>query len=145
MSVCELCARNTEVFEAVVEGSRLNICSACGKFGKIVKKPVSYASKAVIKALDVVEVVVSDFAQRIRSAREKSGMTQRDFAHMLNEKESVVQKLEGGTFHLPLSMARKLEKLLKIKLVEVESEELVEGGKKDSGPLTIGDLLNIKK
>ncbi len=145
MAACELCGRDTQLFYAMVEGTRLNVCSTCGKFGKMLKKPEQAVRKPVSRAPEVVEVVVSDYAQKIRSAREKSGMTQKDFARSLNEKESIVHKLESGTFSPPISLARKLEKLLKIKLVEVEEEEKVETQKKGTGSLTIGDIINIKK
>ena len=145
MAVCEMCGRDTQLFSALVEGTRLNVCATCGKFGKMLKMPERFVKAPVQKAPEVIEVVVSDYAQKIGRAREKSGMTQKDFAHSLNEKESVVQKLEAGSFSPPISMAKKLEKMLKIKLVEVEEEEKAEPQKKGSGPVTIGDLINVKK
>jgi putative transcription factor len=146
MAACELCGKDTQLFRALVEGSELNICSGCGKFGKMLQKPVLRVAKAAVqKAPEPSEVVVSDYAQKIRSARERSGMTQKEFALKLNEKESVLHKLENGLYVPPISLARKLEKLLKVKLVEVEQEEKAETGKKASGPLTIGDIINLKK
>ena len=72
-------------------------------------------------------------------------MTQKDFAKALNERESIIKKLEGGMYCPPLSLAHKLEKLLKINLVKQEEEDINEPrkGKRD-GPLTIGDILQIK-
>lgn len=145
MAVCELCGKDGPVITAVVEGSQMTVCQACGKFGKIIQRPVGIVGRAsVVKAPEVSEVVVSEYAQLIRSAREKSGMTQKDFAMKLNEKESVIHKLENGQFVPPISMARKLEKMLHVKLVVVEEEEEVEAGKKGSGPLTIGDIIASK-
>ena len=145
MTVCEMCGRETQLFSTVVEGTELRVCATCGKIGKVLRKPVSRVVKHVQKAPENVEVVVSDFASRIRVARESSGTTQKDFARFLNEKESIVQKLESGSFPPPISMAKKLEKLLKIKLVEIEEEESMGSPKKASGPLTIGDIINVKK
>jgi len=147
MAVCEMCGKDTQLFRALVENSELNVCSACGKYGKFLQKPVMrVAKKPVIeKAPEPVEVVVSDYAQKIRSAREKSGLTQKEFALKLNEKESIIHKLENGLFVPPIDMAKKLERLLRIKLVEVEEEEKVSAEKRKSGPLTIGDILNLKK
>ncbi len=147
MTVCELCGKETELFRAKVEGSELNVCAACGKYGKMLQKPVMHAAKSsqVQKAVEPSEVVVSDYAQRIRSAREKSGMTQKEFALKLNEKESMIHKLESDLFVPPIDLAKKLERSLKIKLVEIEEEEKAEAAKKTSGPLTIGDIINLKK
>ena len=102
------------------------------------------ARKTSTPVKEVIETVAGDYAIKVRAAREKSGMTQADFAKALNEKESIIQKLETGTFHPPISMARKLEKMLKITLVQIEEEEKIEGEKKTSGSLTIGDLINLK-
>jgi len=147
MTVCELCGKETELFRAKVEGSELNVCAACGKYGKVLQKPVMSMVKhsSVQKAAEPSEVVVSDYAQRIRSAREKSGMTQKEFALKLNEKESIIHKLESDLFVPPIDLAKKLERLLKIKLVEIEEEEKAEAATKSSGPLTIGDIINLKK
>jgi putative transcription factor len=146
MAVCELCGKEGPVFSAVVEGSQLSVCQNCGRFGKLLHKPaVHFAKKpSVSKAPEPSEVVVADYAQKIRHARESSGMTQKDFAMKLNEKESIIHKLENGQFVPPISMARKLEKLLKIRLVEVESEEKTDNQRKTSGPLTIGDIIASK-
>ena len=142
-----MCGKDTQLFSAIVEGSQLNVCSNCGRFGKMLRKPVVRAVKkqTAEKAPEPVEVVVSDYARLIRSAREKTGLTQKDFARSLNEKESIVQKLETGVIIPPISLARKLEKLLKIKLVEFEQEGEISREKRASGPLTIGDIMKVEK
>ena len=146
MAVCELCGKDTQLIAAVVEGSELKVCSSCGRFGKLLHKPIARVAKVPVqKSPEAVEVVVLDYAVRIRNAREKSGMTQKDFALKLNEKESIIHKLENGLFVPPIDLAKKLERLLRIKLVEIEEEEKAETAKKSSGPLTIGDILNVKK
>ena len=145
MVVCEMCGKDTRVYTAVVEGSELNVCENCGKYGKEVRKPI-VRSRAPIQARpEVVEVVVSEYAQLVRKAREAKGMTQKDFALSLNEKESVVQKLETSSLTPSLKMAKKLERLLKVKLIEVQEETKVDLQQKSAGPLTIGDILKIKR
>jgi len=145
MAVCEMCGKEGEIICAIVEGTRLNVCPYCAKFGQVIKKPVF---KPIVKTNDkeeVVETIVPDFAKLIHDAREKSGLTQKDFALKLNEKESFIHKLENGSMKPSIDLARKLEHALKIKLVVVEHEESVSVEKKASGPLTIGDLIKIKK
>lgn len=146
MGRCELCGKEAPLITSIVEGTQMSVCQDCGKFGKVIQKPVArFAKQPFAKEPEYTEVVVSDYAQRIRQAREKSGMTQKEFAMMLNEKESIIHKIENSQFVPPISMARKLEKLLKITLIEIEEEEKAEAATKSSGPLTIGDILNIKK
>jgi len=145
MAVCEMCGKDTQVSATIVEGSELNVCENCGKYGKAVQRPVVRSRAPVQAKPEIVEMVVSDYAQLIRKARETKGMTQKDFALSVNEKESVVQKLETGSLTPSLSMAKKLERLLKVKLVEVQEETKVDLQSKNSGPMTIGDILKFKR
>lgn len=146
MGTCDMCGKEGPVVTALVEGTEMTACKGCGKFGKVVHRPAErMKKKAPAKKVELVEVVVDDYAKRIRHAREASGKTQKEFALALNEKESVVQKLETGGLIPPMALAKKLERLLKIKLIEVETEAAVKTSKNSSGPLTIGDLLKVKK
>ncbi|HLF54865.1 MAG TPA: multiprotein bridging factor aMBF1 [Candidatus Nanoarchaeia archaeon] len=141
--VCELCGKNTQLVRAIVEGTEVNVCENCGKYGKVLRKPVVKSTpKPAIQ--EVLDVVTQDYAKLIREAREKRGLTQKEFAKELNEKESILQKIENGNFVPPISMARKLEKLLKIKLVELEEEEKQQAAKGKSEMLTIGDVIKTK-
>jgi putative transcription factor len=152
---CELCGKETEPYTALVEGTELKVCEGCSSMGKVLKKPkppvVKKAKKriSVVREKEVVKemvsVLVEDFAKRIRTAREKKGMTQKEFASRINEKESILHKMETGGFKPPMPLAKKLEKLLRIKLIEkVEAEEeKIKGPKSKSGALTIGDILKL--
>ncbi|MEM3154067.1 MAG: multiprotein bridging factor aMBF1 [Candidatus Woesearchaeota archaeon] len=145
MGTCELCGSEAPLLAAIIEGTQMTVCQGCAKFGKVIQKPVLHAKKSVPSIPEVAEVVVPDYAQKLRAAREKLGLTQKEFAMKLNEKESIIHKIENSQFVPPISMARKLEKLLRIKLVEVEQEEKAETVKKGTGSLTIGDIINLKK
>ncbi|MBS3148541.1 TIGR00270 family protein [Candidatus Woesearchaeota archaeon] len=144
MSACELCGKTVPLLNALVEGTQMQVCKNCAGFGQVLKTPIS---RAPVKkqTIEIVETVVEDSAKLIREAREKNGMTQKDFALKLTEKESLIQKIENGSLKPSLELARKLEKILKIKLVEIEKEEQESYEKNKSGPLTIGDLIKIKK
>ncbi|EQD39031.1 transcriptional regulator, XRE family, partial [mine drainage metagenome] len=63
-----------------------------------------------------------DWARRIRSAREALGWTPDDLGRKLNEKKSVVLKLESGNFRPPDALVGKLERLLKVRLRDVSVE-----------------------
>ena len=90
-------------------------------------------------------MVVDDFAEKIRIKREKLGLKQEDFAKKIGEKESVVHKLETGEFEPSLELAKKLEKVLNIKLIEEYEEEHKATTKATSIITTIGDLVKIRK
>ncbi len=73
------------------------------------------------------------------------GWTQKDLARTINEKESVIHRIETGHMSPSPKLARKLESVLNVKLLEkVESLELAHSrGRTDE--LTIGDIIRIKK
>ena len=133
----------------MIEGSRLSVCDGCAKLGRVVGRPQPIVRKtqtpAKLVVSEPVETIVTEFAKIIRTAREKKGMTQAEFAQKLNEKESVIQKLENGSITPPVSLARKLEKMLHITLVEFEKGEETQIEHAKTGTLTIGDLIKIKK
>ncbi|MBI5065040.1 TIGR00270 family protein [Candidatus Woesearchaeota archaeon] len=147
MSVCELCGRDSRLYKAKVEGTELNVCEACGKFGTVYR-PVEtpkQVSRPVKAKPEVIEVIVSDYSEIIRKAREKLGLNQEDFAKKLNEKESFIQKVESGHIEPAIEIARKFEKLLNVILVEEASTNVLSAKKQHSGPLTIGDIVKLKQ
>lgn len=145
MASCELCGKDTELVSALVEGTTLNVCASCGRHGRVLARPRATKPKHAKKAeIDVVESLVDDFGERLRRAREKSGLTQKEFARKLNEKESVLQKIETGQFRPTIEAARRFERILGITLVESSSvEQVVQKKKSESNGLTIGDVLKF--
>jgi putative transcription factor len=57
-----------------------------------------------------------DWGQRVRRAREQLTWTPEVLGKKLNEKKSVVLKIESGSIHPPDALVRKLEHLLKVRL-----------------------------
>ena len=140
--LCEMCGKDVEVTTRVrVEGSVLQLCSECGRFGKPLDPPPSPpptvsavrpplysggASRAAVGRRSLQErdlyqeigelELAPDWARRIRVAREALKWTPEDLAKKLNEKKSVVLKLESGSFHPPDDLVRRIERLLKIRL-----------------------------
>ena len=143
---CEMCGKETELFRAVIEGTELSVCEKCGKFGKVIKRVQEFnnsaVKKIVVKESEVVEVLVEDFAQKIKSIREKLGLTQKDFARKINERESALHKIETGHYNPPVEIARRYERILNIKLVETVTQESSEPlPKSKSAGLTLGDFI----
>ena len=147
---CELCGREAEIVGTIIEGSFLNVCKECSKYGITVKQK-EVAEKKEIKFTrlpeeDVNEFIIEDYYEKIKNAREKLGLKQEELAKKLNAKESVVHKIESKSLIPSLDLAKKLEIVLKIKLIErrneVYSKKNISLKDKD---LTIGDLVNLKK
>ncbi len=157
--ICELCGKEIEdIYKVDIEGSELNVCRDCSRFGKVIARKVMQSEKSkkeeakqkkkITKPAEpeIVEKLVDNFSELIRKARGKSGMNQQDFSKRLSIKESMLHKIETGEFKPSIVLARKIEKILKIKLVEeMEEKEVHLLGKPDKTAFTIGDFIKIKE
>lgn len=149
LMACELCGKEAELYKAVIEGTELSVCERCGGFGKVIKRVQNFSTSSVkkdgIKKIEAVEVLVENFSQKIKSAREKLGMTQKDFAKKINERESILHKMETGHFKPTIEAAKRYEKLLGVKLVEslIQESAPVKTQKQKDDCLTIGDIIKI--
>jgi len=66
---------------------------------------------------------VEDFGVRVRRAREALGLSQSELATQVKTKETVIKKIEQGEFNPPIDLARRLEKTLKIEILQESVEE----------------------
>jgi putative transcription factor len=89
--------------------------------------------------------LVLDYGQVIRKARETMQLSQEDLGRKIAEKTSVLQKLEGGRLVPPEALVQKLERTLKIRLVQAATDIPV--NKKATKPeeLTLGDIAVMRK
>jgi putative transcription factor len=139
---CELCGKPATL-RASIEGVTMSTCAACARFGTTLQAPV-HAVKKVIAEPEPLLTVVDDAGMKVKAGREKLGLSQQDFALKLNEHQSVIHKIETGHHEPNLELARKLEKLLRITLIETVENVSVSSEKTKTGPVTIGDMLKIK-
>jgi putative transcription factor len=152
----------------VIEGAKLTVCTECSKHGKSTWEepakpilasqrpgPTSYASpiqapiqikkKVIAARVDTSQEIVVDYAEEIRQAREKLGYSHEDLGKKINEKESVLRKIETGKMSPNDQLISKLEHMLKIKLLVPVAEEKVSLPKTINQELTLGDLIKIDK
>jgi len=95
---------------------------------------------------DDMDEVATDYDERIRHAREEADLSQSDLADELNEKASLIRKLEHGETLPSDDVQKKLERYLDISLsggVEAEEDAEWEGGG-DAGEYTLGDVVKRK-
>jgi putative transcription factor len=92
-----------------------------------------------------MEELAEDYDTRIRNAREATGQTQEELANAINEKVSLIRKLEHGDILPSDDVQSELEGYLGISLTATEEadEEEWESGGADSG-LTLGDMVERK-
>lgn len=113
---CEMCGISTKLVLANIEGATVNVCNNCSKLGKIVNLPKSKPAKQVFEEPEIY--VVENFSTLIRNAREKLNLKQEEVARKLAIKESIIHKLENGSFTPSLNMASRIEKFFGISLTE---------------------------
>lgn len=156
-----------------VEGAELDVCDNCSDFGTEVKTQDDSGSTSTKYStsssgssdssssssgssssssrsrrsdmFDDMDELAQDYDDRIRNAREGTGMSQEDLADELNEKASLIRKLERGDV-LPSDEVRtKLERKLDITLTAGGSAEDEEwSGGSSTGEYTLGDVVKRK-
>ena len=111
--------------------------------------PVSFVKKKKITQakVDITQEIVEDYDSKIRQAREKLGLSHEELGKKINEKASVLSKLETGKMTPNNMLVTKLEHVLKIKLLVQISEEKISQGfpKSPSRETTLGDLIQLNK
>lgn len=171
--ICEVCGAVVDIaYEVIYKGSRGYACEKCiSKYGLIrIRRGVSppKKSKPIIHSgqtksveritrrrhgllrpeLDMEELV-EDYGRVIKEAREKLGLTQEHLAKKLGIKLSYLKKIEGGLIPPPNNLARKIERILNIRLLyrveEVDEEELGHDEDSYEEGYTLGDLLRHKE
>ncbi|MFC1696705.1 multiprotein bridging factor aMBF1 [Nanoarchaeota archaeon] len=161
MVLCEMCGKDIEnYFRAKLEGSTLKVCGDCAKYGQVLEKiePEVVERKKVFvqkKRMRRIEqpvkerYIVPDYSKLIRDKRERMGLKQKEFAAKVSEKESIIQQLEQGKFEPSIKLAEKLERFLKVTLIE-EYEAPIEEEEKEKtntlrSVLTLGDMIKVRK
>jgi putative transcription factor len=166
---CEMCGRRIlgTPYRVIIEGARLMVCTDCAKHGKLTweeepkPKPaikpkgprptlIIHAKRSAIAPPDAAVELIEDFHDKVRDAREKLGLSHEELGKRINEKVSLLRKIETGKMTPNNTLATKLEHVLKIKLMIQASEEKVKVPtsiitKMPKRELTLGDLIQLNK
>jgi len=164
---CDICGREltNQAFKVTVEGAKMLVCGRCQRLGqpyvedtpprppkpaRIVTQTAPLSAPPLprrrtnelprdMDELDLAE----DYSERIRSHRTKLGLSQDELAKRVQEKLSVLQKIETGRIAPDMRLCRKLEHELKVKLLVPRTEAPVP---KSTGheEVTLGDIIRIK-
>ena len=162
---CEICG--TEIkglpYKTKIDNSVMITCKECSKYGKVQHQPQKqrnnrnkkhnnnhYRSRRPQKSYnkrseDEFELV-DNYQKIIRQAREKKNLTQKKLGEKIYERESVIAHIETGKMVPTPQLARKIEKILNIKIIEkIESDEREYQDVRRFHEATIGDIARIKR
>lgn len=108
---------------ARIEGAIIDVCDRCSKFGTKADDPQN-TYNAVKKTINVSDLgsidlqLIPEYGKVIVKIREDKGLTRYDFARKINEKESVIKRIEDQKFKPDEKLVERIENFLDINLRE---------------------------
>jgi putative transcription factor len=157
---CDMCGVGGQLYKVLIEGTQMTVCEKCSRFGKVKSRIKSdkeieaderrqeiYDTQRRLaqKNKETVFVIVDNYSSLVKNARESMKLKQEEVAKKMAVKESILHNIESGHFEPSIDMARRLEKFFGITLVEQHEEEDIALSKGETGPMTLGDMIKIKK
>ncbi|MEA2071572.1 MAG: multiprotein bridging factor aMBF1 [Asgard group archaeon] len=124
------------------DGQGSSVSRVSVKTGKSRQKP-----KRKYRRRDVLDsdlVLIDNYGEVIKEARKNKGYSLEDFAQLIHEKVSLLQKIEKSDFHPPDSLIIKIERKLDIDLRE-EAASPVYTNVSSKKETTLGDVVKLKK
>ncbi|MHA2391037.1 MAG: multiprotein bridging factor aMBF1 [Promethearchaeota archaeon] len=148
----------------LLEGAKITVCDNCAQHGVKIRKPPAshqinktYQRRSAItpkkqnmksQKVEALEII-SNYANKIKTVRNSLGLNQDQFAQKLNEKPSLIRRIEAGRVEPTIKLAKKIQEVYKIKLLKTtdETEFSVQDTKfmKKSTGSSLGDIAFIKK
>lgn len=154
-----MCGKKMENYAIIeIEGTKLKVCNECKKYGKVIYESEVKSPRKASKITRTInrthahnvgksEVdLIPNYGKEIKKKREEMSITQKQLAKMINEKESLIHKIENEDIEPNDKLVKKLERFLKIELTTTTPKlnYTVKDDRKDS-VLTLKDVINIKK
>lgn len=162
---CEICGRKIIGKPKLVKvgGTFLYACDECAKRLKRIPQPeqnfepvkkVVTGNKTTEKKKITSKQIeselklkpIKDFAKIVKEAREKQGLSILQLSTAVGLKESTLKKIEAGKIIPPIESIKKMERALKVVLLEEEKEEPnIETSlpKSKTTNLTLGEVLGM--
>lgn len=144
---CTICGKKVpRLFKAEIEGTILEVCEECLSFGEKIIEPEVLTRVRKVKRKPLVEeetVFVDNYGKLIVAAREKMNLTREEFAKKINERESVIRRVEAEQMRPNDALTKKIERFLGIKLTKTYEKRRIDK-KAQRGKLTLGDVVEIE-
>ena len=128
MATCEICG--IQILEKVdrvyVEGNLLTVCKSCSKRGRPssnqqnIQKIGYPRPRKIVRTekitFDDTRILVSNLSEVIRKSRMTKGLTHEQLGLSLNERASLLRKIESGSIKPDEQLTKKLERFFRIPL-----------------------------
>ena len=162
---CEVCGKEIfgKAYKGVIDGARLFICSECAQFStatwrlsKTLRRTtpeyqtsrLSTIRRNISSRFTEELDLVGDFGLRIRKGRMKLKLSHEDLSRKIGAKVSILRKLETKKMVPTQALAERLERFLKIKILQSLSgtyNNNVKGVVQKPSKLTFGDVIIRRK
>jgi uncharacterized protein (TIGR00270 family) len=113
---CELCGKQATT-KARIEGAVLSACASCATLGTEIKAPPAPTVRRAA-APTAETFLVPDAGQRIRAARNRMKLNEKEAAQKLGIKENTLLHIESGKLQPDESTTKKLERFFNITLMQ---------------------------
>ncbi len=153
---CEICGKTIErAIPVRIEGTIMKVCGSCARFGVQVEEKKVFTRSIFRKpSIGIVTTAAGETAEAelfddypsiVKAARERKGLTQEQLGKLINERESVIIRIEGGKMKPYTKLVHKLEQALGVEITGKVEGEKVSAPKPAKKELTLGDVVEIKK
>ena len=156
---CELCGNDCgdRCRPAMVDNVKMMLCPGCFRHGKgvvevksapvhvqqsLVKRRRRSREKDVLEGMNIE--LISDYAEVIKNAREKKGLTREQLGFNIGEPTNAISRIENNELRPSDKVAKKLEKELDIVLFEEVKKVNAQQSSAGSPGLTLGDFIKRK-
>lgn len=152
---CEICGMPIvgRPYYAEVDGVEMTLCASC--YLKLTRSgrarplrrpsPPKRAASTRQRRVVIEYEIVEDYDDKIKAGRIAKGLTTAELAQKLRISESLLRKIEQGKMKPSIDLARRMERVLGIKLlVPTEEPEEPETPALPDYP-TLGDVVVIRK
>lgn len=146
MPSCQICGKDADSLKKVkIEGAKLDVCDSCSDMGEEVKTSSRKGKRRKTQSPGprTEKVLVGDYGSRIKQARENEGISIKELADELNEKSSLLSKLEKQDLKPDNALAEKLEKRLDLDLYTMPTVHDYDAPSSDSRKATLGDVAKV--
>ena len=126
----------------------MKVCNSCSDMGDVVEKKqkkTKKTKKTASRRPRDTQVLANDYGSRVKDARESEKMSIKELSDDLNEKASLIRKVEREDLKPEKALAKKLSQKLGITLYvnpEVSDHSTESADDRDA---TVGDVADIKE